>query len=278
MVHFQVRFEQYQDAQRSTSHVDYATLKALAKTAAAAPPGRIGVANFGPPDAGVLDRAPHRDYVGLDAADRDALEALRSRARRDAEADDDEDDDDDASDGEAPDASRAAPRAADVLAAARFAPRGDPTSPFRRAARRRGAFAMHGLRGGSRRHRGARRRGYSEGGRIAAAPRDIPRAVGRRAGAAPRSRAWLLHGFDVAVAAEVAAAERRYARESDSLKRRWRALAPSRGGRVAFKHARRSLIVLFIFKRKTPAVRRRKNSPSRGSLAGAAAAPPSRSR
>ena len=42
-----------------------------------------------------------------------------------------------------------------------------------------------------------------------------------------KSRAFFLHGFDCALAAEVATAERRYAREAASLERRWTAIAPS---------------------------------------------------
>jgi len=42
-----------------------------------------------------------------------------------------------------------------------------------------------------------------------------------------KARAFFLHGFDCALAAEVATAERRYDREAASLERRWTAIAPS---------------------------------------------------
>ena len=58
-------------------------------------------------------------------------------------------------------------------------------------------------------------------------PTSLQKKLWIRALDKDKSRAFFLHGFDCALAAEVATAERRYAREAASLERRWTAIAPS---------------------------------------------------
>ncbi|KAH8073629.1 hypothetical protein JL721_2933 [Aureococcus anophagefferens] len=92
------------------------------------------------------------------------------------------------------------------------------------------AFLAAGLGGAERRRRGYASRPSSpaEGDDDEAAPR---RGAGHwtRAlfGVKDASCAFLLHGFDVALAGEVAEAESLYRREVEGLERRWRALKPS---------------------------------------------------